>query len=110
MMHWLTRLFGTVLGKRPPVVVGNLSVKGPESTVDIFRDSNHVPHIYASSEKDAWFGLGFCQAQDRCCQIEMLVRAARGQLCEILGKRALAADLFSRRIGLHRSSKEQWSI
>ena len=46
------------------------------------------PHVDAASDDDAWFGLGFCHAQDRAFQLETLLRAGRGTLSAMVGPAA----------------------
>ena len=44
---------------------------GLENPVDILRDEFSVPHIFAETEADAYFALGYAHAQDRMWQMEM---------------------------------------
>jgi penicillin amidase len=76
--------------------------RGLEAELTILRDGHGVPHIWAKSARDAWFGLGFAQAQDRLAQLSFLVRAARGRSAEVLGPEALEADRFARTLGFGR--------
>jgi len=92
-----------------PLVAGQLKVAGLGAPVDIVRDHEAVPHIYAQSADDAYFALGFAHAQDRLWQIEMNRRIAAGRLAEILGKEALDVDLFLRTLGVHRSAEQQFA-
>jgi penicillin amidase len=48
-----------------PTVEGRFSVAGLDASLTILRDGHGVPHVLAASQRDAWFGLGFAQAQDR---------------------------------------------
>lgn len=56
-----------------------------KAKVTVKRDDWGVPHIYADHETDAYFALGYCQAQDRLFQMEMMRRLAQGELAELLG-------------------------
>lgn len=96
------QLLRLLLGPRPPITRGELEVPGITDALTIRRDDLGVPYIEAASDEDAWFGLGFCQGQDRAFQLELLLRLGRGTLAELLGPRPLALDRLSRRIGLHR--------
>lgn len=80
------------------------SVAGIESPVEIVRSSDAVPHIFAASDADAFFALGFVHAQDRLLQMTLLRRAAQGRLSEVLGARAFAADDLARRMGFARNA------
>ena len=99
-----------LLGRRLPQLAGELSISGLNSRVTIRRDGHGVPHIDASTDADAFFGLGFCHAQDRGFQLETLLRMGRGTLAEVLGDKALSIDRVSRRIGFRRSSDAQLPI
>jgi len=92
-----------------PLIAGQLQVGGLGAPVDIVRDHEGVPHIFARSEADAYFALGFVHAQDRLWQMEMNRRIAAGRLAEILGKDALDADSFLRTLGVRRSAERQFA-
>ena len=92
-------LFRALLGARLPKVEGVLVVPGPMAPVRIARDHYGIPHITAETDADAWYGLGFCQGQDRAFQIESLVRVVRGTTAALVGRETLDLDRLSRRIG-----------
>jgi len=100
-MNWPRTLL-RVLGDRLPKLDGAISVPGPTASITIRRDRFGVPHVDASTDADAWFGLGFCQGQDRAFQLETRVRVVRGTLAAIIGKNGVPIDELSRRIGFHR--------
>ncbi|MCI4661849.1 MAG: penicillin acylase family protein [Neomegalonema sp.] len=52
---------------------------------EIVRDARAVPHIFAKTDYDGFFALGFVHAQDRLWQMEMRRRIARGQMTELIG-------------------------
>lgn len=88
-----------------PLIEGHLRVAGVQETVDIVRDAEGIPHIYANTPDDAYFGLGFVHAQDRLWQLEMSRRVVAGRMAEILGPKALAADRFLRTLGVRRNAE-----
>jgi penicillin G amidase len=96
------RLFRLSLGRRLPTTNGAVSVSGIHGPLLIRRDAYGVPCVRATTDADAWFGLGFCHGQDRSFQLESLLRVARGTLAEILGQAGLPIDRLSRRIGFAR--------
>ena len=98
----LPRTLLRTLGTRLPPYDGTITVAGPRSEITIRRDRFGVPHIAASSDADAWFGLGFCQGQDRAFQLETRVRVVRGTLAALIGPDGLKIDELSRRIAFHR--------
>ncbi len=79
---------------------GMITVKGVDADVSILRDAAGIPHIFAQSETDAFFALGYAMAQDRLFQMEFLRAAGNGSLSEILGESMLKSDKFLRRIML----------
>ena len=85
-----------------PETEGELTIAGLDSPVEILRDAHGIPHIFARSERDAQFALGFVHAQDRLWQLEMNRRIASGRLAEILGPAALDTDRFLRTVGIRR--------
>src|SRR5437660_6622644 len=103
-------LLRLLFGRRFPVTSGEVRVPGLMESVTIRRDKWGVPHIDATSEADAWFALGFCTAEDRGGQLEVLWRVGRGRLAEWVGKAGLGADRASRRIGFYRSAITQFPV
>src|SRR5437763_17160789 len=68
--------------------------------VEIIRDRAGVPHIYAQSTADLYYGLGFAMAQDRLWQMDRLRRRALGRQAEILGPEYVQSDLLHRAVGI----------
>lgn len=79
-------------------------VSGISGTIEIVRDNANVPHIFADSDTDVYFGLGFAHAQDRLWQMMMVRRTAQGRLSEIFGARTLQSDELMRRLDIYRIS------
>jgi penicillin amidase len=101
------KMLELALGDRLPQVDGELSLPGLERAVTIRRDRYGIPHISAETEADGWYGMGFCQGQDRSFQLEFLLRICRGTLAEMVGERGLEVDRLSRRLGFRRSAAGQ---
>jgi penicillin amidase len=106
----IPRLLFRLLGKRLPVTRGRIELEGPVAPLTIRRDRWGVPHIRAESTADAWFGLGFCQGQDRAFQIECFLRVIRGTLSGLVGREGLLIDRLSRRIGFHRAAARRMEV
>jgi penicillin G amidase len=85
-----------------PKTSGSLTLSGLQESVEVVRDQHAVPHIYAKSEADAYFALGFVHAQDRLWQMEFQRRVGAGRLSEVVGKAALETDKFLRTLGVYR--------
>ncbi len=75
----------------------------------IRRDAFGVAYVDATSEHDAWFGLGFCQGQDRAGQLELNLRLVRGTLSEVVGRDGLLVDQASRLIGVRHAATRQYA-
>ncbi|MGV3741476.1 MAG: penicillin acylase family protein, partial [Burkholderiaceae bacterium] len=86
-------------------VEGNIKLASLTHPVDIVRDKEGVPHIFAKSSTDAYFALGLVHAQDRLWQLEMHRRIASGTLAEVLGPNALNTDRFLRTLGVRRNAE-----
>ncbi len=99
-------LCGVVLGawlylrRSLPKLSGRLAVEGLDAPIEILRDVDAVPHIYAGSERDALFGLGYVHAQERLGQMEFQRRLGSGTLAALVGRRVLPFDRFFRTLGL----------
>ncbi|MCO4824814.1 MAG: penicillin acylase family protein [Amylibacter sp.] len=76
------------------------TLNGLNGPVEVVRDTNNVPHIFADDAKDVYFGLGFSHAQDRLWQMTMLRRTAQGRLSELFGEETIKIDDFVRRLDL----------
>lgn len=83
-----------------PQLDGELTAKGLLAPVEVLRDKEGVPHIFAKSERDAWFAIGYVHAQDRLWQMEFQRRVAHGRISELIGERAFDLDKLMRTLGL----------
>ncbi|HUP28806.1 MAG TPA: penicillin acylase family protein [Usitatibacter sp.] len=83
-----------------PQLDGQVAVRGIAAAVEVVRDSEGVPHVFAASERDGWFAMGYLHAQDRLWQMELQRRLAQGRIAEILGERAYDTDRLMRTLGL----------
>ena len=81
----LILLFFILFYLQKPKYSGYGNLPGIEENVDVYFDESGVPHIYASSKKDAYRALGYVHAQDRLWQMELLRRIAAGRLSELFG-------------------------
>jgi penicillin G amidase len=68
--------------------------------VEILCDRSGIPHVYASSTPDLYFGLGVAMAEDRLWQMDRLRRRALGRQAEILGPAYLASDIAHLTVGI----------
>ncbi len=103
-------VIGTYMSVRRslPTIHGTTTVPGISAPIDIIRDADAIPHIFATTKADALFGLGYAHAQDRLWQMEFQRRIGYGRLCEIFGAAALPQDRFLRTVGFGRAAKAAW--
>lgn len=77
-----------------PSTKGSMKAQGIHDEIEILRDSYGMAHIYAKSDEDAGFALGYAMMQDRMFQMELIRRAISGRLSEVLGEDLLDIDRF----------------
>lgn len=89
------------------LIKGELELRSDylKDEVTIVFDSYGLPHIYASSEEDAYFAVGFLHAWFRLWQMDVQRRLASGRLAEVVGPEAVSSDVYVRIIGLRRSAE-----
>jgi len=91
-----------------PAYTGSASVAGIGANVDIDRDGYAIPHIHAATERDAYFGLGYAEAQDRLFQMELERRLGAGRMSELFGAQSLPLDEWARTVGFSRIADQMW--
>ncbi|WP_026997879.1 penicillin acylase family protein [Flectobacillus major] len=79
---------------------------GLKGQVEVVWDNYGIPHIYADSEEDAYFALGYVHAQERLFQMEALRRLADGRLSEVFGDMTLESDKFFRSLALRKYAEK----
>ena len=84
-----------------PSASGSLALAGLSAPVEIVRDKEGVPHIFAESMGDLFAALGSLHAQDRLWQMELTRRTGQGRLSEIFGERTYTTDVFLRTLDLY---------
>ena len=102
---------------RPGAPPAEARVAGLAGETWICRDAHGIPRIYAGSEADTFFALGYAMLRDRWWQMDLWRRTASGRLAELfgdlpLGRGAISgmlagltmsgADCYYRTIGLRR--------
>ena len=87
-----------------PALDGEVRANGLAADVEVLRDGDGIPHLFAKSERDGAFALGYVHAQDRLWQMEFQRRIAQGRLSEFLGERAYDTDRLFRTLGIQRQA------
>jgi len=96
-----------VVPRNFPKVDGSIQLPGLDGTVEVYRDSLGIPHLYGSSEHDLLMAQGFVEAQDRFWQMEFQRRIGSGRLSEVLGEATLETDRFIRTVGWARTAAQE---
>ena len=81
-------------------VFENISFKNLKDSVIVQYDSMLIPHIYSNNDEDLFYAQGYLTALHRLWQMEFQIKAASGELSEIVGTRALKRDREQRRKGI----------
>src|SRR5690606_4366017 len=66
--------------------------EGLGAEVEILRDAPGVVHVYAESDRDAFYASGYVQAFERLFQMDLNLRQALGTRAEVLGERYVDDD------------------
>ncbi|MEQ8916757.1 MAG: penicillin acylase family protein [Silicimonas sp.] len=120
MIKWLLRVAGAVvvlsllallatymlLSRSLPDYDKRLAVRGLDAPLEIVRDNANVPHIFGTSDRDVFFGLGYAHAQDRLWQMMTMRRTVQGRLSEVFGTRTVKIDSTLRRFDLYNLARQ----
>ena len=102
----------SILNSPQPQIDGNLQAKGLGDSVELIRDANGIPHIYAKNMHDLFFAQGYTQAQDRWWQMEFFRKTCGGRIEELTGKKAslVNTDIYLRSLGLYDVCKKEYDL
>ena len=89
-----------------PQLDGSVSVSGLSGPVSITRDSHGIPTIDAATLDDLFYAQGYVAAQDRLFQMDLMRRAAAGELSEIVGDATLTHDRRQRILGIRAQAEK----
>ncbi len=118
LLLWITAIVVVIVATgiwwfvyRPlPQLDGSAVVPGLHGEVTVERDNWGVPHIRAASVEDLAEAQGYVLAQDRLWQMDLLRRAARGQLSEVLGPATLRIDKDFRLLNFSRAAERDFGM
>ncbi len=88
-----------------PQLDGSIAVPGISSKVRVVRDERGVPTIEAATLEDLFFAQGYVTAQDRLWQMDIMRRAAAGELSEVIGEDTVKMDREQRILGLRQAAE-----
>ncbi len=93
-----------------PKYDGAVTLAGPGDEITVRRDAQGVPHIYASSDHDLFFGQGYVQAQERFFQMDLRRHLIAGRLAELVGEEGKRSDISMRTMGLRHVAEQEWDL
>ncbi|MDX3074962.1 penicillin acylase family protein [Streptomyces sp. MI02-7b] len=82
-----------------PQTAGTLQLKGLSGPVQVKRDGNGIPQIYADTPQDLFRAQGYVQAQDRFYEMDVRRHLTAGRLSEMFGSGQVETDAFLRTLG-----------
>ncbi|MDF3302825.1 penicillin acylase family protein [Streptomyces tropicalis] len=91
-----------------PQTKGTISLPGLSGPVDVKRDGNGIPQIYASSSADLFMAQGYVQAQDRFYEMDVRRHMTSGRLSEMFGRGQVKNDAFLRTLGWNRVAQQEY--
>jgi penicillin G amidase len=112
LMAWallaVAALMAWYVWRSHPTLSGPLHASGLGQPVSIKRDASDVTHIFAQTDQDAAFALGYTHAQERSWQLETNRRVMHGLLSEAFGPATLETDKLMRSLGIIRAAQRQY--
>jgi penicillin G amidase len=98
----------TTAVRRPfPTTSGEISIAGLSGPVEVLRDEQGVPHIYADTADDLAMAQGYVHAQDRFFQMDLGRHATAGRLAELVGEAGVESDMVVRTLGWRRVAEQE---
>jgi penicillin amidase len=93
-----------------PSYDGTIELPGLEADVEVVRDGNGIPQIYADKPSDLFAAQGYVHAQDRFFEMDFRRHVTSGRLAELFGKDALETDKFVRTLGWRRVAEKELGL
>ena len=91
-----------------PDVNGSVKVPGLSAPVDVQRDANGIPQLYADTPADLFRAQGYVQAQDRFWEMDVRRHITSGRLSEMFGSGQVESDSFLRTMGWHQVAQQEY--
>ncbi|MEX0171937.1 penicillin acylase family protein [Streptomyces sp. LMG1-1-1.1] len=91
-----------------PQTTGEIRLDKLSGEVEVKRDANGVPQIYADNETDLFRAQGYVQAQDRFYEMDVRRHVTAGRLSEMFGESQVDTDAFLRTLGWRRVAQQEY--
>jgi penicillin amidase len=93
-----------------PSYDGTIELTGLDADVEVVRDANGIPQIYADNPADLFSAQGYVAAQDRFYEMDFRRHVTSGRLAELVGEPALETDKFVRTLGWRRVAEKELGL
>lgn len=93
-----------------PTYDGTVELTGLDADVQVVRDANAIPQIYADKPGDLFAAQGYVHAQDRFFEMDFRRHVTSGRLAELFGKDALETDKFVRTLGWRQVAEKELGL
>lgn len=91
-----------------PQTTGQIRVSGLSGPVQVRRDANGIPQIYADTPADLFKAQGYVQAQDRFWQMDVDRHITSGTLSEMFGAGQVETDAYIRTMDWHGVAQREY--
>jgi len=108
LFYFRNYLPNTVAPRSFPQTEGDIEIDGLNGTVNIYRDTMGIAHIYASTSHDLFFAEGYVHAQERFWQMDFYRHVGEGRTAEIFGATSLPSDKFLATLGWKKTSLQEY--
>jgi penicillin G amidase len=106
-----TSVLTVVAVRRPlPETSGSIQVEGLSASVEVIRDGNGIPQIYADTSADLMRAQGYVHAQERFYEMDIRRHVTAGRLSELFGSTTLGTDKAIRTMGWRRVAEQELAL
>jgi len=93
-----------------PQVEGKVDLAVLSGPVEVLRDAQGVPQIYADNAEDLFAAQGYVHAQDRFFEMDIRRHITAGRLAELFGASQVETDAYIRTLGWRRVAEQELSL
>lgn len=90
-----------------PEYDGSAEVQRLDGDVEIIRDAQGIPQIYADTAEDLFRAQGYVHAQDRFWEMDLRRHITAGRLSELFGEDQVETDAFVRTLGWREVAEQE---
>lgn len=100
----------TVVRRPLPPVDGTEVLPGLGGRVEVVRDAQGVPQLWADTTEDLMRAQGWVTASERFFQMDVRRHVAEGRLAELFGAEAVPGDRMARTLGWARTARAELAL